>query len=98
MPDLFIDPIKQGDVLIDPAADIAAYLLSGDKTKYDAIEISDAELDKLVEMLLWRRKTVTPAQAEAVMRTRKYPIVRENVKGDEIELVAEVVTEMADAN
>ncbi|TXT35272.1 MAG: PDZ/DHR/GLGF domain-containing protein, partial [Planctomycetota bacterium] len=89
MPDLFLDPVKQGDVLVDPAADIAAYLLSGETAKYDAIEITDAELDKLVEMLLWRRKTVTPAQATEVMSTRKYPLARETVKGDEIELIPE---------
>lgn len=89
MPDLFLDPTKQGETLVDPAADIAAYLLSGDKVQYDAIEITDAELDKLVEMLLWRRKTVTPAQAAQVMSSRKYPIAREAVKGDEIELVPE---------
>lgn len=91
MPNLFLDPVKQGNELIDPAADIAAYLLSGEKVKYEAIEVSDADLDKLVEMLLWRRKTVTPAQATSVMKDRKYPYARETVKGDEIELVAENV-------
>ena len=89
MPDLFLDPVKQGNDLVDPAADIAAYLLTGEKGKYDAIEITDAELDKLVEMLLWRRKTVSPEQARNVMKDRKYPLARETVKGDEIELVAE---------
>ena len=97
MPDLFLDPFKQGNELIDPAADIAAYLLTGEKTKYEAIEISDVELDKLVEMLLWRRKTVTPEQATSVMKDRKYPYARETVKGDEIELVAEKAgTEFSD--
>ncbi len=89
MPDLFLDPEGQGDKLIDPAADIAAFLLSGGPQKYDAIEVSDAELDKLVELLLARRKTVTPADAKKTMDTRKYPIPRENIKGDEIELVPE---------
>ncbi|MBC7816374.1 MAG: c-type cytochrome, partial [Planctomycetaceae bacterium] len=89
MPNLFLDPVKQNDVLVDPAADIAAYLLSAGPQKYDAIEASDADVDELVEKLLWRRKTVTPAQAKAVMSTRKYPIARESVKGDEIELVPE---------
>jgi mono/diheme cytochrome c family protein len=89
MPDLFLDPDKQGDVLIDPAADIAAYLLSGATENYPAIEATDADLDELVELLLARRKTVTPAQAKEVMSTRKYPLPRESVKGDEIELVAD---------
>ncbi len=90
MPDLFLDAVTQPDgTSIDPAADIAAYLLTGETAKYDAIEITDAELDKLVEMLLWRRKTVTPEQAKNVMKDRKYPLARETVKGDEIELVAE---------
>ncbi len=89
MPHLFLDPVKQNDVLIDPAADIAAYLLSGEKGNYKAITVTDPELDKLVEILLWRRKTVTPAQAKVVMTSRTYPIARESVKGDEIELVPE---------
>lgn len=91
MPDLFLDPVKQADgSSIDPAADIAEYLLTtGEKGKYDPIEITDAELDTLVEMLLWRRKTVSPEQAKNVMKDRKYPLARETVKGDEIELVAE---------
>ncbi len=90
MPDLFLDEVKKGDVVVlDPAADIAAYLLSGEKAEYKAIEITDPELDKLVEMLLWRRKTVTPEQAKQVMSSKKYPLARETVKGDEIELIPE---------
>ncbi|HLQ46249.1 MAG TPA: c-type cytochrome, partial [Planctomycetaceae bacterium] len=91
MPDLFLDPEGQGAKLIDPAADIAAFLLKDapEKLPYDAIQVSDAELDELVELLLKRRKTVTPAQAKETISTRKYPIARENIKGDEIELVPE---------
>ncbi len=93
MPNLFLqkEKIKKNDVeaLVDPAADIAAYLLSAGPQKYDAIEATDEEVNELVEKLLWRRKTITPAQAKDVMSTRKYPIPRENVKGDEIELVPE---------
>ena len=93
MPNLFIEPAKQNDVLVDPAADIAAYLLTGKTEEYKSIEVSDEELNELVEMLLWRRKTVTPAQAKQVMSTRKYPYARETVKGDEIELVPEQAVE-----
>ncbi len=100
MPNLFIEPVKpvkQGDVLIDPAADIAAYLLSGKTEEYKTIVVLDEELDELVEMLLWRRKTVTPAQAKQVMSSRQYPYARETVKGDEIELVPEKTNaEMSD--
>ena len=73
MPDLFLDEVKKGDVVVlDPAADIAAYLLSGEKAEYKAIEITDPELDKLVEMQLWRRKTVTPSQSTEIMESRNY--------------------------
>jgi cytochrome c551/c552 len=97
MPDLFLESVRKNDVLVDPAADIAAFLLSAGPQTYDAIEASQTDIDALVEMLLWRRKTVTPAQAKAVMSTRKYPIARENVKGDEIELVPETAgAEMSD--
>jgi len=89
MPDLFLDPVTQNSVTVDPAADIAAFLLSAGPQKYDAIEATPADIDELVEKLLWRRKTVTPAQAKTVMTTRKYPIARDKVKGDEIELVPE---------
>jgi cytochrome c551/c552 len=34
MPDLFLDPYKDGDVDIDPAADIAQYLLQGGPTAF----------------------------------------------------------------
>lgn len=93
MPDLFLDlETLQDGTVVDPAADIAEYLLTtGEKPTYDKIEITDAELDKLVEMLLWRRKTITPAQAKDVMSSKKYPIARDLVKGDEIELVPEAV-------
>lgn len=72
MPDLFIDPFKQGDALVDPAADIAAYLLKDGPQKYEAIEVTDTELDELVELLLTRRKTITPADAKIVMQSRNY--------------------------
>lgn len=72
MPDLFIDPFKQGDVTIDPAADIAAYLLKDGPQKYEAIDVTDEQLDELVQLLLTRRKTITPADAKLVMQTRSY--------------------------
>ncbi|WP_437223198.1 c-type cytochrome [Planctomicrobium sp. SH661] len=38
MPDLFLDPYQEGDVTIDPAADIAAYLLQGPRaTEFPAL-------------------------------------------------------------
>ena len=89
MPDLFLDPEGKDDTYVDPAADIAAFLLSGGPVKYDEIKPTDDDVNELVELLLARRKTVTPAQAALVMSSRKYPIARENVKGDEIELVPE---------
>lgn len=69
--------------------DIAEFLKNRAPGNYAPIEVNDADVDELVELLLARRKTVTPAQAKEVMSSRKYPIARESVKGDEIELVAD---------
>ncbi|MFM9965032.1 MAG: hypothetical protein ACKV2Q_27850 [Planctomycetaceae bacterium] len=68
---------------------VVDFLRSREAHKYETLNPTDEELDRLVEMLLWRRKTVTPAQAKEVMTSRKYPYARDTVKGDEIELVAE---------
>lgn len=94
MPHLFLDPEGSGDKLVDPAADIAAFLLKLDgapesfqpSAAYAEIPVNDADLDSLVEMLL--TKILTREQVQEVLRTGVYPVPREKIKTDEIELAS----------
>jgi mono/diheme cytochrome c family protein len=94
MPHLFLDPEGTGDKLVDPAADIAAFLLKLEgspadfKTtaSYPEIAVNDADLDELVKYFLG--KLLTQEQIDGVMASGNYPIAKEKVKGDEIELFA----------
>jgi len=95
MPHLFLEPEKLGNQTVDPAADIAAFLLKSTGSpadykptaEYPTTVVDDAVLDELVRYFL--TKLLTQQQIEAVMQTGAYPIPKENVKGDEIELVKE---------
>lgn len=42
MPDVFLDPEGEGDTYIDPAADIAAFLLSGGSREFPAVTLPGA--------------------------------------------------------
>ena len=44
MPDLFLDPVENGDTYIDPAADIAAYLLQGGPSEFPPLTNPQAHL------------------------------------------------------
>jgi mono/diheme cytochrome c family protein len=93
MPNLFLAPEGEGDKLIDPAADIAAFLLKLEggpadykpTAEYDEIAVDEAELDALVKMMV--SKLLTEEQTNTMLRTGVYPIETEKIKGDEIELV-----------
>lgn len=102
MPNLFLESyVQDGDkATVDPAADIAAYLLkdrdttSEDYKPYDVksatVTIDNEEksaLDALVQLNLLQ--SLTAAQIEELEKTRVYPIKPELIKGDEIELVHE---------
>jgi mono/diheme cytochrome c family protein len=88
MPHLFLEA-PEG---VDPAADIAAFLLKlqGPPTdfkpsaEYATISVDGDALDALVRNFLV--KLLTPAQIDDVIATGKYPIPAAAVKGDEIEL------------
>lgn len=92
MPHLFLDGEGAGDKYVDPAADIAAFLLKLEgapadfkpTAKYEAPEVSDAVLDELVSYFLM--KVLTKTQVEAVMKSGQYPQPAAVIKGDEIEL------------
>ncbi len=100
MPDLFLDPEVKEGVTIDPAADIAAYLQQGGSKNFGLLEWNgpgmDPEtsaLDELVQMYL--AKAITMRSAQAAMIDGKLPsnMTEENIKGDEIELFGEKITE-----
>lgn len=95
MPHLFLEAEGSGEKYVDPAADIAAFLLKLDGAPADfkptqefkAPEVSDETLDKLVRYFL--AKVLTKTQIDGVIQTGKYPVAPANIKGDEIELAGE---------
>lgn len=92
MPHLFLEAEGTGDNQVDPAADLAAFLLKLDGAPADfkpteefkAPEVPDAVLDKLVSYFLM--KVLTKTQVQGVLESGKYPIAADRIKGDEIEL------------
>ena len=93
MPAQPLEAEKVGDSIIDPAADIAAFLLKLDgapadfkpTTEYAAPTADDKVLDELVAYFLG--KSLTKSQIAGLMTSGKYPIAPDKIKGDEIELV-----------
>ena len=96
MPNLFLEPEQTKDSYVDPAADIAAFLLkvSGPpadfepSAKYETPQVDPTVLDELTRESL--RKNLTKQQIEEVVTEGKYPVPSggiESIKGDEIELV-----------
>lgn len=90
MPNLFLDPIVDADgkVTEDPAADIAAFLVGDGPKEWPAPEYDEKAANDLAELYL-SGKLLTAAQFEEFMSTRVFPIAKEDIKGDEIELVYE---------
>lgn len=92
MPHLYLDVEKQGESVVDPAADIAAFLLKLDgapetfktSAEYPELVVDDKSLDELVSYFLG--KLLTQEQIAAVLKTGRYPLPVDVVKGDEIEL------------
>ena len=96
MPYMFLKETKVGEVTIDPAADITAYLLKLDSDTKTLFELFKQNNDKdmptvnaealrsLVELNV-NGKALTDVQFQAFMRSRKYPIDPSQIKGDEIE-------------
>jgi cytochrome c551/c552 len=94
MPHLFLDAIGSGDAQVDPAADIAAFLLkvSGapadfkPTAEFPTPAADESVLNELVTYFLG--KVLTKSQIEDFMRTGQYPIEKAKIKGDEIELAS----------
>eukprot|EP00456_Euglypha_rotunda_P077349 TRINITY_DN729_c0_g1_i1.p1 TRINITY_DN729_c0_g1~~TRINITY_DN729_c0_g1_i1.p1 ORF type:complete len:1351 (+),score=347.08 TRINITY_DN729_c0_g1_i1:6541-10593(+) len=97
MPHLFLDAEGTGENAVDPAADIAAFLLKLEGAPSDfkptaefaAPEAPDEVLDKLVSYFLL--KVLTETQVKKLMESGEYPVPAEKIKGDEIELAGEPV-------
>lgn len=98
MPQLFLEAEGTGDKTVDPAADIAAFLLKLEGVPADfkptqefkAPEVSDAVLDELVGYFLL--KVLTKSQVDDLLKDGdkkgKYPIPSDKIKGDEVELAS----------
>ena len=92
MPNLYLDAETTADGKIDPAADIAAFLLKVDgdpasfkpTATYETPVVDDSALDSLIRSML--TKILTSDQITKLLETGKYPIPAENIKTDEIEL------------
>lgn len=90
MPDLFLDPEGEGANRVDPAADIAAYLLQKGPAQYPVIDRNSADFSKAADELIRKfltGKVLTNEQVDKVLAPGGvYPKRRVEVKGDEIEL------------
>ena len=92
MPNLYLDAESTADGTIDPAADIAAFLLKVDgdpasfkpTATYETPVVDDSALDSLIRSML--TKILTADQITKLLETGKYPIPAEIIKTDEIEL------------
>jgi len=87
MPVLYLEPEQVKGQTVDPAADIAAFLLQGGPGEYAGLSVSDETLDEVVRVFL--SSALSNPQVEETMSTRRYPFSRKMIKGDEIELTQE---------
>jgi cytochrome c551/c552 len=100
MPHLFLDAEGTGEKRIDPAADIAAFLLKLEgapvdfkpTADYETPVVTDQLLDELVSHFLG--KSLTKSQIAQFMESGQYPIAIDRIKGDEIELVGQNTGEL----
>ncbi len=98
MPNLYLTPYTEagGGAEVDPAADIAAYLLQNGPAEYDGVEVTDEALNDLTFEFL--KKAIGVSRAKEVVygndpqnpdASRKaFPLPESQIKGDEIELWA----------
>ncbi|MCA9025622.1 MAG: c-type cytochrome [Planctomycetaceae bacterium] len=84
MPNLYLEPEGEGENYVDPAADIAAFLLQGGPKEFPELSVDENVLDELVE--LFARKGLTGADYDTMLLTHAYPRDPATIKGDEIEL------------
>ncbi len=88
MPNLYLEEYEESGVVVDPAADITAWLVSqGESGEFAEADVNDQVLDVLVTQML--AKAISRPQVAETLATGRYPIVASKVKGDEIELATE---------
>lgn len=92
MPVLFLEPYEEGGQSIDPAADIAAFLLQGGPGEFPAPEVSDEAIHELMRKFM-AGPVMSVDKFEEMLTKRTYPFAAEQVKGDEIELVGDPADE-----
>jgi cbb3-type cytochrome oxidase cytochrome c subunit len=94
MPNLFLETYEEKGQQIDPAADIAAFLLQGGPENFEAPKFDETTLDELVTLYLSKALRadevagLLDVNAPPKIRHR-YPAIPSEVKGDEIELIAQ---------
>lgn len=88
MPDLFLEPYTTADGVVDPAADIAAFLQGSGPQEFPEPEYEPEALKDLATQYL-AGKALTNDQFEEFWQTRRYPVARDQIKGDEVALVFE---------
>lgn len=99
MPNLYLSVYNDADgkTPIDPAADIAAFLLSqGSPGEYPPVQVADADLDALVTLYLNKARFSVKA-AEEIVASGKFPSKAADVAGDEGALATEDGAAIADA-
>ncbi|MFM7056630.1 MAG: c-type cytochrome, partial [Planctomycetota bacterium] len=85
MPNLYLDPYKDvdGTTVIDPAADITAFLLAqGEPGTFPVRDVEPQELDKLVELYL-KKGRFGVEKARQIISSRTFPDKQSDVIGDE---------------
>lgn len=99
MPNLYLTPYMDvdGATEIDPAADIAAFLLSqGAPGEYTPLQFADEDLDELVTMYL-NKARYSVAVSREIAASGKYPQKSADVVGDELVLSTEEGQAITDA-
>jgi cytochrome c2/cbb3-type cytochrome oxidase cytochrome c subunit len=91
MPNLYLDSYldNDGTTVIDPAADITAFLLSqGPVTEFPSVTVKDEELDNLVALYLQKTR-FSQSAARGIIESGSFPQKKADVVGDEQALASE---------
>ncbi|MFG0335546.1 MAG: c-type cytochrome, partial [Maioricimonas sp. JB049] len=92
MPNLYLTPEGEGDSYVDPAADIAAFLLQGQYEEFPAPAYSEKALDELVQLYL--SKAMSKEEAAHTLERRYLNTPRDEIDSDEIELARQTENEI----
>lgn len=97
MPNLYLDPYKEGDTTVDPAADITAFLLSqGEAEQFPVVEPDDTALNELVTLFL-KKSRFSDDAVNQILESQQFPQSAADVAGDESVLATEDGAAVGDA-